>query len=121
MGKIIAELQLNSFSEWAKSMKTLQFLVNSFKHEPGQRPSEELLSHLKLPAKPPGPRTTEYAALAESEYFREALAKSIELPGDTDYCTITEKFIKLVDKFVSDVQLKPSLAQVKVSLTQFSG
>lgn len=120
---LIATLNLESFAEWDTSMETLRLLANCVKHEPTQEPDENLLKQLNLPLKPIGPMLVGYAPLSESDIFREGLAISVNLAGDTDYCTIAEAFVNLVDQFLNKVRQETNLAQVtgRLSLTEFVG
>ena len=67
--RLIVTLKLKSFTEWEKSMKTLQLLANCFKHEPHQEPDETLLKHLNLPSvdqlRKQTPRIEDYMPLPE--------------------------------------------------------
>jgi hypothetical protein len=120
--KLSATLNLNSFAEWTASMETLHLLANCLKHEPTQEPDKELLTHLKLPLKPIGPRIVGYLPLPESHCFREGLAASVNLRKDADYCTIADTFVDMANQFLDNVQGKTSLAQVlgEVSLSEFA-
>lgn len=116
------KLNLGSFTEWGRSLKTLQLLANCFKHEPWQEPDEELLRHLGLPTvKQLKPPIVRYMPLPESACFREGLAASVNLSKDADYCNIADKFVDLADQFLEDVQRGTSQASVagRVSLVEF--
>ncbi len=118
--KVIAALSLESFAEWQTTMKTLQLVANCLKHEPKQEPDKELLKHLKLPSKPVGRLNVRYMPLPESRSFKEGLAVSVNLPKDADYCTITETFVDLAERFLEGVRQETSLAQIgAVSLVEF--
>ncbi len=119
---LIATLNLDSFTEWAHSMKTLQLLSNCLKHEPMQGPDDDLLRHLNLPLKPIGPMIVGYLPLAESSCFREGLAASMDLPTDTDYCAIVDAFVDATNQFLVKVREHSSLAKISgmVSLVEFA-
>jgi hypothetical protein len=117
-----AKLNLGSFSEWGRSLKTLHLLANCFKHEPWQEPDEGLLKHLGLPAvKQLKPPIVRYMPFPESGCFKEGLAASVNLSKDVGYCEIAERFIDLADQFLEDVQRATSQARVagRVSLVEF--
>jgi hypothetical protein len=121
--KLDEKLRLSSFAEWKGSMESLRLLANCLKHESSQQPDEKLLKHLKLPAKPAERFVTSYLPVAESGYFRQGLAESINLAKDADYCVIAETFVDLAGQFVENVRQKTSLAQITstVSLVDFAG
>ena len=110
---LIGLLKLRSFPEWERSMKTLQLLSNSLKHNPWQEPDEVLLRHLGLPTvdqlKPP---IVGYMPLPESDCFQEGLATSINLPKDADYCAIAEKFVELANQFLEDVRQNTRVSRI---------
>jgi hypothetical protein len=121
---VIKKLHLTSCKNWSDSMRTLQLLSNCFKHEPTQQPDQKLIEHLKSLIehfKPEAAHIVGYASLSESQAFQKLLASSIKLPEETDYCTIADTFVTLVEQFWTDVQRKNNFARVvgKVSLTKF--
>lgn len=122
--RLIAKLKLNSFSEWNRSMRTLQLLANCFKHSPSLTPDRALLKHLKLALVPGRRPTVTYAPLPESDIFRGRLAVSLKLPKEADYCAITEEFLTRANRFLKAVEAQMGLSPVKwgaVSLSKFVG
>jgi len=117
---LYAALNLDSQPE-RSAMKTLRLLTNCFKHAVTLIPDHKLLDHLKLARKTPEPLIVGYAPLPESKRFQKALAGSIGLPEDANYCTIADAFIDQAAEFLDKVS-KDDLAKVKgkrVRLDQF--
>lgn len=103
---VIEKLQLESFPEWGRSIETLRLLANCYKHSPSDEPEEQLLKHLALD------KSATYAPLAESNSLREALAASVNLSNDADYCDIAEKLLDLSKQFLVQVETHNSLSKV---------
>lgn len=118
-GNLNETLNLESFKEWKAPMETLPLLANCLKHQPTQEPDQNVLKHLNLPSKPEGPLVVRYMPLPESESFREGLAVSVNLPKDTDYCTIAETFVDLADQFLENVRHETSLAEITGAASWF--
>jgi len=53
-----------------------------------------------------------YAHLPESSGLQEKLAMSIGLKQGAGYCEIAERFLEIVDSFLTDVQKRNSLSRV---------
>jgi hypothetical protein len=120
--KLTAALRLSSFPQWAGSMKTLELLANSLKHNPWQEPDEQLLLHLDLPTeKELVPPVVAYMPLPESTCFQEGLARSLNLPKDADYCTIVGTLADLANEFLDAVVKVTPMCGLsgRVSLTEF--
>lgn len=115
-GKMTATLKLKSCNG-QKSMETLRFLVNSYKHNPSMEPDDKLLECLNLET------GVNYAPIPESRSLQEALAVSIGLEKDASYYDIAEQFVEIAHSFLDDVQNKTKLSRVKphkVSATVFA-
>jgi hypothetical protein len=56
--------------------------------------------------------TDGYMPLPESDYFRERLAESVDLPKNADYCAIAEKFTDLANQFMEEVRRNTPLARI---------
>jgi hypothetical protein len=111
-----SEFQLNNYPEWNGSMRTLQLLANCLKHEPTLEPDPELLEHLGLPLEPSGWAVTGYMPLPESEDFRKGLAKSVDLPENSDFCSIAECFVREADSFLDALKSRTPRACIMVPL-----
>jgi hypothetical protein len=119
--KLTAKLKLRSFPEWGQSMKTLELLANSLKHNPWQEPDEHLLGHLKLPTGTQLTPIVSYMPLPESTCFQEGLANSLNLPKHSDYGVIVETFAGLANQFLEAVQEKTPMGRVsgRISTADF--
>jgi len=105
--KRLAEtLKIKSCPGYTK-LEALQFLANSYKHDPWKDPSRELLQLLKLDA------NANYARLAESDALRGGLAVLIGLEAGADYCEIAERFVDIASDFISDVQKHVELSPIR--------
>jgi hypothetical protein len=91
----------------AEAIEALRLLANSYKHDPSKEPAEDLLKLLNLEV------GVNYAPLPESDALREALAASVGLNQDADYCDIAETFLDIVDIFLTDVRRQPQISRVK--------
>jgi hypothetical protein len=106
-GRLIAKLQLDSLADWNLSMKTLQLLANSYKHDPSTSADEGLLRHLGLPL------DVTYASLPESPGVKAGVAASLGLQDSADYCDIAEALLVCVSRFTAEVEARLVLSPVK--------
>lgn len=123
---LAAKLNLDAWPAWNGSLKTLQLIANTYKHEPGYaKPGQDLLTHLGLdPVIEEEPLKVTYASLAESRHFREALALHLDLPKDADYTAIAQEYLAAVERFVAEVERQPHIAAIRpvpVRLDEFVG
>jgi hypothetical protein len=114
---LIKKLHLDSFPEWKSSMKALQLLANSYKHDIWLVPETKMLAHFGLD------QSLNYMPIPESDCFREGLAQYLGLPKErADYCSIAEEFLNRAERFLQDVSKQPMMSGVKpgrVSLFEF--
>jgi hypothetical protein len=109
-GKLIAKLGLDKFDEW-KSMTALNFLANSYKHDPRSTPADKDLANLLRLN-----QDAQSTPLAENQELREKLAESLGLRegsdpwGDgADYCDIADAFLDRAASFLKKVAAQPGL------------
>ncbi len=96
--KLIDKLQLKDVPEWNSSMRILQLLANSYKHNPWGEPDEKLLGHLRLD------KGVNYAPLPASLALLDALVESLGLQDGTDHCDLAREMLARVDRFLADVK-----------------
>jgi len=95
-------------------METLRLLANCHKHDPGGSPDPLLLGHLSLDA------SVSYAALPESDAVRMALATSIGLSEEADFCAIADAFLLQAERFVAAAAAaQPTLSRVRRGSVSF--
>ena len=119
--QVVSELRKDKKAGWKKIADDLGFtasehhscievlwrLANAFKHEPTQRPDHELLRLLKLS------EDVVYGALPESDAVRERLAIAVQLPGDSDFRAIVDKFVSTAEMFLRQLESRPNLSCIE--------
>jgi len=106
----------NSNPEW-RTLDILRIVANFYKHDPFQQPDNEFLSDLNaiLPQQLHFDITPLYAPISESERFREELAKSMGLPGETPYIDIAEESLTFAQNVPNDAKTRLSVRPIKPS------
>lgn len=120
--KFIREFRLDSLEEW-RTIEALRLLANCYKHDPGTKPSQELLRRLGMPLTPNEPLVTSYAALPESENFREGLAQWVGVDRQAHYCQIADRLLDRVDLFLADARraMPRNVRPGRVAISSFEG
>ncbi len=104
--EIKKRLKLKTYDKY-EFIESLHLLSNLYKHDPSNKPNNELLNliHLEI--------GINYASFTESDDFRKGFAKFIGLNEDADYCDISERFVDISKDFLLNVKGRANLSEVK--------
>ena len=103
---IEGKLRLKTFSDH-KTLKLLQKLANTYKHDPFGRPSEKLLKCLNLQPGVP------YAYLPASDETAEGLCKALGLDSAEGYSGIAAAFLKSAEQFLAKLNKETKLRPIE--------
>lgn len=109
---IEGRLHIKSFDDH-EILDVLRLVVNCYKHDPSDRPDDELLKKLALDTGTP------YAPLAESFAFQKALARFVGIDEDSGYSEIAKKFVLSSRQFLREVKMGASLRPFKRETVSF--
>lgn len=118
----IRQFGLEALDEW-NTIEALRLVANCYKHDPHAKPNTALLRHLGMPPVPVEPLVTSYAALAESQNFREGFASWLNLDRQGNYCEIALEVLDRVEAFLAAAgrAMPRNVNPGRVSMTSFEG